>query len=278
MELNYIIAGLRIRLRSSRNFTDCGFSLLFSGEFSEPDCLYDFSISNNFPAIEPKFADGFIGYRKTDVEDTVVFYETLRKTPMYSLTKTESGYSVLIPEEKYLNTAYIWNCLDLPGLFLDRGRLMVHSSFIIKDGEAVLFCGSSGVGKSTQASLWAKFAGAEVINGDKAVLYCENGTVFAASLPVAGTSRICINKTAPVKAVVNLSHGKANCLNRVGTISAMNGFLSCCMIDTWRYGETDKFLDIVSDLIGKVPQYDYSCLPDESAVETLCKELYGVKK
>lgn len=273
MDLNYIISGLKIRFSSELDFEDCGDSPLFSGDFTDPDCILDFSVSENLPAPEPKFADGFIGL--SDDGQTTVFYDRHKKAPMYSVTKNGSGYKVLIPEEKYLNTRFVWNCIDLPGLLLDRGRLMFHCSFIIKNGEAVLFCGRSGIGKSTQAALWEKYADAEIINGDKAAIFCENGVVYASSLPVSGTSGICRNKTAPVRAIISLGQGKENRLKKTGSVSAMTGFLGSCIFDSWRDGEAEKCLNVVSGIIGKVPQYNYFCLPDASAVRTLCKELYG---
>lgn len=53
---------------------------------------------------------------------------------------------------------------------LQKDSFILHSAYIRHRGRAILFSAPSGTGKSTQASLWAQYAGAEIINGDRALL------------------------------------------------------------------------------------------------------------
>ena len=46
---------------------------------------------------------------------------------------------------------------------LQKDSFILHSAYIRHRGRAILFSAPSGTGKSTQASLWAQYAGAEII-------------------------------------------------------------------------------------------------------------------
>lgn len=64
----------------------------------------------------------------------------------------------------------ICDLLGLERLLLSRQGLLLHASFIRWQDRGILFSAPSGTGKSTQADLWVRHRGAEVINGDRAAL------------------------------------------------------------------------------------------------------------
>ncbi|PWM48932.1 MAG: hypothetical protein DBX62_01245 [Clostridia bacterium] len=84
---------------------------------------------------------------------------------------------------------------------LKYGRIVVHASAVIYGGEAYLFSAPSGGGKSTQADIWHDKRGAEILNGDKVILRPTHGGVIAYGSPIAGSSGIYVNKSAPVRAI-----------------------------------------------------------------------------
>lgn len=96
--------------------------------------------------------------------------------------------------------------LESAGLFdilADAGMLVLHSAYIVtRQGEGILFSGPSGIGKSTQAALWQRYGAAQTVNGDRALVRPDTGTV--SGVMYAGTSGICRNVTAPLRAVVLL--------------------------------------------------------------------------
>ena len=53
--------------------------------------------------------------------------------------------------------------------------LLLHASLIDYGGSGILFVGNSGVGKTTQAELWQQHLGAEILNGDKALVRLLDG-------------------------------------------------------------------------------------------------------
>ena len=58
----------------------------------------------------------------------------------------------------------------LAALLLDAGSIVLHSSFVISGGAALIFSGASGAGKSTQAELWRSTVGASIVNGDRTLI------------------------------------------------------------------------------------------------------------
>ena len=64
-----------------------------------------------------------------------------------------------------LTSFVVSEIIDLPRLLLRRGSVFLHASYILYGGQAILFTAPKQTGKSTQAALWQRFAGAEIVNG-----------------------------------------------------------------------------------------------------------------
>lgn len=77
--------------------------------------------------------------------------------------------------------------------------ILLHGSFVEYNGNGIVFTGYSGIGKTTQAQLWKKHLGADIINGDKVFIRDFDDGVYAYGLPWKGSSPYCLNKKAPLK-------------------------------------------------------------------------------
>lgn len=143
--------------------------------------------------------------------------------------------------------------------------LSLHASLVEKDGYGVLFVGPSGMGKSTQATLWEKYQGARIINGDTPVIYEKDGEWFAAGVPWDGKDQIYIQRNIPIKAVIVLEQAKENEIKKMSTMKAMGVLLQQLMHPYW----DDKAMDKVSNLMfrcaNRVPFYHLRNLPNEDA-------------
>src|SRR5699024_19054 len=115
-----------------------------------------------------------------------------RGTPYACVLWPKTGASqvqCLYLAEKADHLAFSRNICDLLGLerlLLSRQGLLLHASFIRWQARGILFSAPSGTGKSTQADLWVRHRGAEVINGDRAALRRSAGRWRAYGLPYAG--------------------------------------------------------------------------------------------
>ena len=238
-----------------------------------------FRIDSEEPLLESKYTAPFAcaGTKTPDFVITVGYFG--EKTQNGFSNANRSGSSVRIEfAESYRGKISAKNALEESGIFrmlAKRGGVVLHSSYVLtKQGEALLFSAPSGTGKSTQAELWRKFAGAKVINGDRALIKAQNG-VTANGIFFSGTSGICENVTAPIRAIVLLRQSFANELKKVSGKEAFMRLLPQCSYYPKEEENLKLVTGILAEIISAVPIYDFGCVPEKSAVTALNEVLYG---
>ncbi|GEM_PF-3553537 len=169
----------------------------------------------------------------------------------------------------YFGSHVVLKAMDIPRLMLGRGGVFLHASLVKFDGRAILFTADKQVGKSTQAALWEKHLGAEVINGDRALISQRDGVWTAFGSPYCGTSEICKNDSAPICAIVILGQSDTTTLRRASVSEAVAAMLSGASYDIENKNETEKCFDLCAQLVSNVPFYKLDCTPDFSAVKAL---------
>lgn len=163
----------------------------------------------------------------------------------------------------------------LEALLLSRGRMILHASCVETDQGGILFSGPSGIGKSTQADLWQRFQGAKILNGDRVILHRAGQGWFASGSPYAGSSRIYVNRTVPVRAIVMLDQGKANKPSPLAASEAFRLLYPQLLVNTWDPDFVERVCDLCQVLIGDIPVVRFSCTPDQAAVRALDAWLKG---
>ena len=155
------------------------------------------------------------------------FVEKQGKRYLYSWFRTPHPAVISAPEDWakqdvpiVINPELCKDCLftvnqllSLSGFYsglLHRGCGVLHSSYVAVGDRAILFAGFSGQGKSTQAELWRQYRGAEIINGDRALIFRRKGSWYAGGLSVCGSSQICVNRTVKIAALILLEKSKKN--------------------------------------------------------------------
>ena len=198
--------------------------------------------------------------------------------PHFTYAVTHGAHTDVIFASAYRTGASVSTALEAVGLFdvfAARGMLVLHSAYIVTSaGEAILFSGPSGIGKSTQAALWQRCAGARVVNGDRALV--DVGKKTANGIFYAGTSGISENVTAPVRASVLLGQGSENRVFVPSPQAAFAGVLSQCAYYEWDARSAEQMTECVARLVSDVPVLRMDCLPDATAVETLRGKLGGI--
>ncbi len=279
MKQNYSICGKLISIESPLPLTEHDNFKIFAVDECNADIQITYNVAENLPSVPvnaKKTSAGALVSREGE--------NIFRHNPMGTAQGALSCYKIgdTTKSEVYFTNQsygvmsdfrYMWNSVSLGQLFLPFKILLFHASYISIGGEAVLFTAQCGVGKSTQAELWRKYMGAEVINGDKAGVSVEDDGVFAHGLPFCGTSGICKNKSFPLKAIVLLSQSPENKINRVTGIQAIQSLMGNIYLDFVAPGETQQCVDTLIDLLAKVPVYHLQCTPDQNAVECLAEEL-----
>lgn len=152
-------------------------------------------------------------------------------------------------------------------LLLSHDRLLLHASLIRWGGKAVLFTGPSGMGKSTQASLWERYRGAEILNGDKTVLHLTPERITAWGSPYAGTSGIYRNEAAPAAGIVALRQGPVNEIVPLRGKEALLELMPRMATAPWAGQWHGRGVDLALALLERIPVYRLTCRPDREAVE-----------
>ncbi|MBO4894605.1 MAG: hypothetical protein J5562_06800 [Clostridia bacterium] len=192
----------------------------------------------------------------------------------YACRETVDGRVTLcIDYEQGLWDSMLFNALNIPGILAQKGVFLLHSSFVIHNGEALIFSGEKGAGKSTQAALWNSRFGDVIVNGDRSLLKFENSVLTAYGTPYCGSSRIALNKNAPVRAIVMLDKGDENIIEKLSGIEAF-GKISAQL--SYEKNQTGILSDFVSRICGQTDIYNMKCLPDISAVTALEEILWQV--
>ena len=158
--------------------------------------------------------------------------------------------------------------LGLRSALLRRGSVVLHASYIVDRGEAILFTAPSGTGKSTQADLWKKLRGATVVNGDRALIQKTANGFTANGIFYSGSSGVCRNITAPLKAVVVLDRGNAEIV-KMGGLVGIKAVLPQCGYDTENPQDIADVTQLLSELFACVPVYHLRATMDERSVVAL---------
>lgn len=168
-----------------------------------------------------------------------------------------------------LSADWFFGVSGLHKALLQRGGAILHAAYIDWNGQALLFTAPSGTGKSTQAALWAKHAGVEIVNGDRVLVRQWNGQWYAFGYPCCGSSRICLNRTLPLRAIVVLQQGTENRVERLTAPQKIRALAAATEVYPWDNQEINRALDMAVLLAENVTVARLICRPDKEAVKTL---------
>lgn len=158
-------------------------------------------------------------------------------------------------------------------LLLHFDAFLLHSSLIDWQGNGILFTAPSGTGKSTQAELWHQLEGAQILNGDRAIIRQLQDGFKAYGSPYAGSSGIFTKHSTPIRAVVVLSQAPENSLERLSPVDAFNQLYRQSTVLSWDPQFVDRISECLLDLIEMIPVYHLACRPDAGAVAALKAKL-----
>lgn len=174
-----------------------------------------------------------------------------------------------IKEEIPLDAVRFYSCSGMHSKLLQKRALIFHSSYIAWNDKAILFAGSSGVGKSTQAKLWEKYEKAQIINGDRTLIRKKYNLWMAYGYPCCGSSSICRNQTLPISVIVILEQGIKNEVKVLENREKIRAILTGSEIYRWNMREIERVCDIAEELIKEIRIVKLICRKDEDAVLTL---------
>ena len=196
---------------------------------------------------------------------------------LYEEKNDNKEYNVYIDLNKNIdvNTFKIFEMIGLESYFCKRNILILHSSYIKWNDCAILFSGPSGMGKSTQADLWNKYEGCEIINGDRSAITKKDGVWNAYGLPFAGSSRIYKNVKNPIKCVVILKQAKNNKIRKLSPLEAFKYIYSQTTVNDWNKEYINTIINLIEEFVKEISVFMLECKPDNTAVQLLKETLRG---
>lgn len=271
---NYSICGRELRINAPFFSANSEYWKKFLSDSAKSDINIECKISDKLPDINGEWvkrdqsdyciADNFL-YKRIYMgsADGAVIRTALNDFSKKEITFAEGSFKILMDER------YMWSTIGLAESLLFFDSILMHASYIETDGEAILFTAPCGTGKSTQAELWRKFAGATVINGDKVGVSFIDGKLYACGVPFCGTSGICENKILPLKAIVELGQSQENTVRRLTGVLGLQAVLGNTYIDMQTPGVPARCVELINRIISSVSVYHLDCTPDEKAVKAL---------
>lgn len=267
---SYDFSGVTVGVQSENELSESTSLKKFRSEIKTPDCLVKLSFA-------PFISD------ETVNESTVSYSKK---------SKVKAGAG----EEMIINSRFLYTCcymtviehyekdfdieqvlrhMPLHHLLLKHGAFILHASYILINGEAILFSAPSGTGKSTQAELWKKYRGAEIINGDRVLVRKSEKGFTAGGIYYSGTSEYCENVSAPIRAIVLLGQAENNTAEKCGGAEALRSLFRQSAYTADFPNDPALLSQLLSEAVNSVDIVKLDCLPDESAVSALEKYLSG---
>lgn len=218
---------------------------------------------------------------QTEDENSLIFYSIEQSGAPYACARWNGEGTLceclyLKGKEYCLNySRNIWDILGMEDILLRHSGLLLHSSFIRYRGKAVLFSAPCGTGKSTQAELWEKYEGADIINGDRSGLRRLDCGWAAFGLPYAGSSGIYRNENAPLAAVILLRQAEENRLRRMKAVEVFPDLYREITVHRWDRNFVSESTELLLQLLREIPVYLLECRPDREAVQLVRDEIFG---
>lgn len=236
-----------------------------------------------FPEIETQIREEYPVKQEFRRENIRILNLGEKECRLLNFHGTSWPYAICLEEAK--NRMKIWvaeeirdltiydtvfvSLLALEKRMIERGELILHSAYMCREGQAILFSAPSETGKSTQANLWEKYRHTRTINGDRSLLIREEDGWYAYGWPVCGSSEICHNESYPIQAIVMLHQAKENEIELLKTIAAFQKLMAQITINMWNPDFQMKAFDLIEELIKEVPVFELGCDISEGAVECL---------
>lgn len=198
--------------------------------------------------------------------------------PMYAVSVlTDSSVTVyFIDNSSIWNNPNIrmWNLVHMENLLLRVNALVLHCSYLMYEGKAILFSAPSGTGKTTQAKLWEKLYPSKIVNGDKAIIQKKGGTWYACGYPFHGSADECLNEQYPIGAVVVVRQNSDDFIETLRPVKKLQAVYSESTINAWSLDAVNQSLDLIGDLVANVPVVCQQCTMQDQA----CHILHGYLK
>ena len=280
--VGFEIAGIQIELQISQQWKEEKNFLPFLRKIKNPDFRVNFQLTDTLLEVPDStihedecyrvHLDDKGGYLKS-------FFDAPRDNTPYAVAKYD--YKNGVVQIDYLVKGMrcfseIRNSffhIGFEAMLIHKERICLHASCIDTVIGGLLFCGPSGIGKSTQTNLWCEYRNAKQINGDRPILSKGENEWFAWGSPYAGSSKCHINEKCAVKAILILKQAEQCSLRKLKPVEAFRAVWSGLTLYSWDKWFVETASRLTMELIENVPVFEFCCNKEPIAVEYLEREL-----
>jgi hypothetical protein len=278
----YIIAGIKIELHLLFDTYFNSNLLSYASQFDDSANHVIEVIINQSPSIPteaPKFLTPNRQIYEINGQEIILGVEAGTGKIRHKVT-TDPQYKYTLIElnpntgQDLAEIEYIWSGIVFLEIALLHGMTALHASALMLNGEAILFSGPSGMGKSTQANLWRKkFPTCITINDDKPLLHPTESGVEVYGTPWSGKDAINTNIEVKLKAIVFLGKAKNNNIKTLTKKEQVQEMVR----NTYRPNHSElalKNLSLIDKMIGNTIIIGYDCTKNEDSVQMLYDFIY----
>ena len=280
----YEIAEVGIKLDTDKKIDSSQKFKLFEIDKNKFDMLKNkiiFKVTNNNMPIKNKskvIHEGIESFVQKDYNGNIWFLRSGSTSHLCHIDYNNGDHEIIIDQNNKVipKTWQLFEVMNVVKIFAQFNTLILHSSFISYKDKGIIFTGPSGIGKSTQADLWAKYQNSNIINGDRTLLKKSGGKWFGYGFPYSGSSNHCLNESNEIKFIVVLEQGDKNEIKKLSGIEKLKYVYSQIAINKWDKELNITIINLVEKLLSDVEVIKLSCLPNEESVEELKKFIEGM--
>lgn len=279
---NYSFAGVELQISMAEEimYTNDRYLAPFAVDAVADPHIFTFELCENLPAPQGDCVAKTPAFRVYNEKGTATRYigsvEHNWENAYICAQHSGKNHRVLLKKSWFkdrVGTHTVLSAIAAEHLITQADGVVFHCSYIEYNGKAILFTAPSETGKSTQADLWNKYRGADIVNGDRAAIRLIDGKLYAGGIPFAGSSSHCKNKTLLLSAIVYLGQAPETSVHRLKGYQAFAKVWEGVSVNTWNKEDMEKATAIVKNIAENVPVFHMPCTPDENAVIALEKAL-----
>lgn len=153
--------------------------------------------------------------------------------------------------------------------------IALHASAIRIDGTVYLFCGRSGIGKSTIAELLCAHSGAALLNDDRAIIFLKDNGPWAVAAPWHGKNPQVDPQPGPLGGVFHLEQSAKNRLELCGPGLATAKLLATGVIPFYNAPGTERATRAATTISLTVPSYQLAFKPTAEVGDLLSRRAFA---
>jgi hypothetical protein len=151
-----------------------------------------------------------------------------------------------------------------------REGVEIHACGILNpSGEAHLFVGQSGAGKTTMARLYQKSNRMKILSDDRIVLRKKNHRIWMYGTPWHGEAEIVSPEKGHLSKIFFLRHGEKNRLVLLGKAEAVSRLFTSCFPPFYHQQAIEFILAFLDEVVRTIPCYELTFFPDERVVRLI---------